>query len=363
MTHDRADETPLGWLLKAQIRESGPMPVSAFMTACLQHPQFGYYVRRQAIGAAGDFITAPEISQAFGELIGVWCAAVWQQMGAPPHVHLVELGPGRGTLMADALRSVRLMPAFHRALSIHLVDSNATLVNEQQQRLAAEGSIRWHRTLPETFSDGPVIVIANEFFDALPVDQFIWRNGSWRQRIVTLNALGELVFDEGGAVPFSWPGSAEDGDVREVCLVLDDLISRFGQLGWNRDFACLIIDYGSASDQPGDSLQAVQRHQYVSPFAAPGEADLTTHVNFAQLARTARSHGLQVDGPTTQAEFLGSLGIIQRVSRLMAANPRKAAMLESGVARLLAPNGMGSRFKAIGLRGTSVPVLPGLTGP
>ena len=360
MSADENSDTPLGWLLKAQIRESGPIPVSAYMAACLQHPEFGYYVRRPAIGAEGDFITAPEISQIFGELLGLWCAAVWQQMGEPARLHLIELGPGRGALMADMLRSARLLPAFRRAIAVHLVESNATLVTLQKERLAAESAINWHRALPDVLSDGAVIVVANEFFDALPIAQYVLLDGAWRQRLVGLDAAGAFQFQNGDVTDVDWACPAVDGDVREVCEAVPTMMARFGEFSRTRDFAAVVIDYGSGDDLPGDTLQAVRRHHYTSPFAVPGESDLTTHVNFADLARAAHAQGLAVDGPTTQAEFLGALGIVQRGSRLMSANPDKAGSIEAGVARLLAPNGMGARFKAIGLRGRSVPPLPGL---
>jgi NADH dehydrogenase [ubiquinone] 1 alpha subcomplex assembly factor 7 len=359
MTTGGDDDTPLSWLLKAQIRHSGPMSVSDYMSACLQHPEFGYYARRRAIGADGDFITAPEISQVFGEIIGLWCAVVWQQMGEPGRIHLVELGPGRGTLMADALRSARMVPAFRRALAVHLVESNTTLSELQKERLASESGVLWHRSWPETFSDAPVIVIANEFFDALPAEQYVWDGAAWRRRMIALTEADGFTFQLGDAAHFAWPGIPQTGDVREMSPAQAAFVDHFARHA-NAGLAALIVDYGSASDLPGDTLQAVKAHAYVSPFVSPGAADLTTHVNFAEIARLALGRDLRVDGPVTQAEFLGTLGVVQRVSRLMAANPDKASTLEAGAARLLAPNGMGGRFKAIGLRGPGVLPLPGL---
>ncbi|MET0567565.1 MAG: SAM-dependent methyltransferase [Hyphomicrobiaceae bacterium] len=358
-------DTPLALLLKEQIRAYGPMSVAQFMSDCLFHETYGYYTRQAAVGAAGDFITAPEISQVFGELLGLWCAVVWQQMGEPARLHLVEFGPGRGTLMADALRSANAVARFRSSLHVHLVEINGTLQRAQRARLAAEATISWHDGWPgaATFAGDPVIVIGNEFLDALPIEQIIARNGAWHWREVGLDAADSFAFVNGRPSGHAIDGSAREGDVREFSEAQDhvaDLMVQYAQAG---PMASLWIDYGSDTPFSGDTLQGVRQHKYVSPFDAPGETDVTAQVDFSALVRRARDGGLGVDGVVPQAEFLGALGIIERASRLMSANPAKAGMIETGVARLMAPNGMGTRFKVVGLRSATLPPLPGFPMP
>lgn len=360
-----AQETPLANLLKEQIRTLGSMAVSQFMSDCLFHETHGYYTRQAAIGAAGDFVTAPEISQVFGELIGLWCAVVWQQMGEPQRLHLVEFGPGRGTLMADALRSAKALPAFRQALQVHLVEINRTLRVTQSQQLKGQANIAWHEGWPEcdTFSGQPVIVLGNEFLDALPIEQIISRDGAWHWREVGLDAAGAFTFVDGQPSGHAHGDGVKDGDIREFSEAqsqVADLLGRYAEAG---AMASLWIDYGAEAPMIGDTLQGVRHHHYASPFDAPGETDLTAQVSFAALVERAESNGLAADRPVPQAEFLGALGIIERASRLMAANPAQAATIEGGVARLMAPNGMGTRFKAVGLRSAGLPPLPGFPVP
>lgn len=367
--HARRD-TPLARVLKDRIGRHGPISVHDYIAACLQDPEHGYYVRQPAIGAGGDFITAPEISQVFGELIGLWCAVVWQQMGEPATVDLVELGPGRGTLMRDALRAAHRLPAFAAALRVHLLESNQVLRLEQRACLETRHPpITWHddlSSLRSALGARPAIIVANELLDALPTEQLIWRDGQWRRRAVDLDADGDLSLGPSEAVaspgtidlPAGRPG---DGDILEICSAHDQWATDFlARTAATAPLAALFIDYGHAHTTYGDTLQAVWRHHRVSPLFAPGETDLTTEVDFEHFARSSSSAGLSVDGPITQAQFLGRLGIIERASRLMASNPGLAAGIEAGIARLLSPQGMGARFKAIGIRSRSVPQLPGL---
>ncbi len=371
MTAAPAGETPLAARLKAAIRREGPMRVSDYMAACLDDPAHGYYRTRPAIGAAADFTTAPEISQVFGELIGLWCAVVWQQMGAPAALNLVELGPGRGTLMRDALRASRIVPGFQAALSVHLVDSNATLREAQRAMLAEAGPpIRFHDDVSALGSAhalpaAPTIVIANEFLDTLPVAQLVYTRGAWHDRTVGLDGAGELAFSIGETVAEARPVPAalapQEGDILEIAaghntLAGDILRARAG-LG---PLAALFIDYGHAATGFGETLQGVARQAHVSPLAAPGETDLSAQVDFQHFAEACRRAGLAVDGPVPQGEFLGRLGIVERTSRLMAANPAKALAIEGQVQRLMAPTGMGSRFLAIGVRSAELAPLPGL---
>jgi SAM-dependent MidA family methyltransferase len=356
--------TPLAERLAARIAREGPIGVAAFMQACLGDPEHGYYRSRDAIGRAGDFITAPEISQAFGELIGLWCAVVWQQMGAPSGLRLVELGPGRGTLMHDALRAARAAPAFRAALDVHLVETNAGLAAQQRDVLQGAGvPVTWSADPARLAPGTPTIVIANEFLDTLPVAQRVLRGGRWRTRLVGLDGDGRLAFVDGAddpapPLPPALDGKAREGDTLET---RDDelagLAATLASLG--APLAALFIDYGHTTPAFGDTLQAVRRHRYDDPLAAPGEADLTAQVDFAAAAAAMQRCGLAVDGPTTQAQLLGALGIAERASRLMGANPAKAARIEADIARLMAPGGMGTRFHALGVRSLDLATLPG----
>lgn len=366
-------DTPLSAKLKALIRRNGPISVDTYMSACLHDPEHGYYRRQPAIGAGGDFVTAPEISQAFGELIGLWAAVVWQQMGAPERLHLVELGPGRGTLMRDALRAARVMPRFRAALAVHLVDSNHTLRKAQADTLSDAGVPLQFHDEAAALADrarvpaGPAIVVANEFLDALPVAQFAYAGGGWRRRKVALGDPPEETFRfvpdlETDMLPAALPTNREprEGDIFEVCEEhgrhAKEILGARAGLG---PLAALFIDYGHAATGFGDTLQGVAGQAHVSPFHAPGETDLSAQVDFQHFGQECRGTGLAVDGPLSQAELLGRLGIIERASRLMAANPARAAEIEAGVARLIAPNGMGSRFLALGVRSQDMGPLPG----
>jgi len=357
--------TPLAEELCARIRRDGPISVAAYMDACLHHPVHGYYRKRDAIGRSGDFITAPEISQVFGELIGLWCAVVWRQMGEPRTLNLIELGPGRGTLMCDALRAARTLPAFRAALSVDLVESNPTLEAMQRATLAnMDVAIRWSAELASARDAGAAIVIANEFLDTLPLAQWVHRGGQWHARYVGCDAQGRLAFVENGADPDFLPppaiaDAARDGDVFETRARTLETFAR--QLTALADpIVALFIDYGHVAPALGDTLQAVRGHRYDDPLRAPGEADLSAQVDFSAVATSLVRHGLLCDGPVAQAELLGVLGIAERASRLMAANPADAGAIEGAIARLMAPGGMGTRFQALGARSKSIGPLPGL---
>ena len=356
-------DTPLALKLKDSIRRDGPLTVQSYMARCLWDEEFGYYRRQPVFGTAGDFITAAEISQVFGELLGVWAGVVWQGvLGAPNSITLAEYGPGRGTMMRDALRAARVVPGFAGAVRVHLVEASAALAEIQRATLDDfRGNVTWSDAL-----DGfepPAIIFANEFLDAWPVSQWIMTPRGWRIRGVGAEPGGNLEFT---TLDGDCPREAFDrllpnappGAVIEMQR-LDRLAEALHQLARRGPIAMLIIDYGHTTPAAGDTLQAVLGHAYESPLASPGEADLTAHVNFYDLASTLHRAGLALDGPVTQAEFLGALGIVERASRLMAANPLRAGEIEAGVARLLAPNGMGSRFKVLAARSPELPSLPG----
>lgn len=366
-------DTALAVELKRRIRQCGPIPVADYMRACLQDEAHGYYRVRTAIGRGGDFITAPEISQIFGELIGLWTAVVWQQMGSPARLDLVEIGPGRGTLMADALRASRGVPGLHGALRVHLVEPSPVLRKAQAERLRdAVVPVEWYGSIAALepggiLSEGARIILANELLDAFPVEQQVFRAGRWLRRGVGLDADGALALIEmdeasgGLPVPDRLPAPAE-GDIAERIAGLDMLARQLAGAQSPAPLAMLLVDYGHAQPGYGDTLQAVRNHAFEHALTSPGESDLSAQVDFAAVTVAFQASGLTVDGPVTQSEFLGVLGIMLRASRLMSANPEKANAIEAGVARLMSPTGMGARFKAIGVRSAGLPPLPGLGG-
>jgi SAM-dependent MidA family methyltransferase len=362
MTYDAASRraTPLAMELTERIRRSGPISVHDYMTSCLYDPVHGFYRSRTAIGQEGDFITAPEISQVFGELIGLWTVVVRQQMGWPERLTLVELGPGRGTLMRDALRAVRSVPGALNGLDVALVEVNPTLADLQRTALAGCGvPVVWHSECP-ALAGGVAIVIANEFLDCVPVHQWVRTPDGCAERRVGLDTDGRLAFVAGPeAPPPPHLGALADVPVDEV-VEWAEFASIQRDLVRLRARAALFIDYGDdAGPQRGDSLQAVRRHQMEHPLTSPGEADLTAQVDFrAFRADLTRSGEFTMDGPVTQSVFLGRLGAVERASRLMSANPALAGSIETGVARLLSPVGMGSRFKCAALRSGQLPTLP-----
>ncbi|MFN3746277.1 MAG: class I SAM-dependent methyltransferase [Hyphomicrobiaceae bacterium] len=361
---DRPEPTPLARALAVRIARDGPISVRDYMDACLNDPEHGYYRTRRAIGAKEDFVTAPEISQVFGELIGLWAAVVWQQMGSPARLSLIELGPGRGTLIADALRAAQKVPAFLSAAEVVLVEPNGAL--KAIQRTALSGvdlPLRWVRSLADVADDAAraTILIANEVLDVLPITQLQRMERGWVERGVGVGDAGHLLFGTiGDAVPP--PQGAADAQPGEIIERRDtsEIAAHLRRLAASGPLAALFIDYGYEGPAVGDTLQAVRGQRYEDPLASPGVADLTAHVDFAAFAADVRAEGLAVDGPVAQAAFLGALGIVERTSRLMAANPGAAPALEAATARLAAPTGMGTLFKAIGVRSPTLPPLPGL---
>jgi NADH dehydrogenase [ubiquinone] 1 alpha subcomplex assembly factor 7 len=356
-------DTPLARRIKERIRRDGSMTIDSYMSACLWDADYGYYRRQRIFGATGDFITAADISQVFGELLGVWAGVVWQGvLGAPDPITIVEYGPGRGTMMRDILRAARIIPGFTNVARVHLVEASEALIEMQTTTLADFRSmLSWGRELDEF--NPHAIIFANEFIDSWPVAQWVKTSEGWHIRGVTLDATGELQFAaiEGDCPRQAFEAlrpNAPTGTVIESQR-LDQLADVLKALAERGPIAFLMIDYGHTTPAAGDTLQAVREHKYESPLTSPGEADLTVHVNFYDLASTLHRAGLALDGPVTQTEFLGSLGIVERASRLMAANPARAAEIETGVARLLAPNGMGSRFKVLAARSQGLPSLPG----
>ena len=356
---------PLEDEIRRLIGVAGAMPLAEYMRLCLTDPRHGYYVTRDPLGARGDFITAPEISQMFGELLGLWMAAVWRQMREPADVRIVELGPGRGTLMADALRAAKRLPAFYEAIVLHLVEISPALRKQQESRLDKLGvPLLWHDTLDEVPA-GPAILIANEFIDALPVRQAVKADDGWHERLIDIGPAGDLVVTAArdplphfeAAMPRALRG-APVGAIYEWRA--DDLALELGRR-MREDGAALIIDYGHAQSGLGETLQAVAAHRFADPLRAPGTADLTAHVDFEALSQCAESMGARIHGPIRQRDFLLQLGVERRAAALKAAAPLKATEIESALSRLIAegPRGMGGLFKVVAIAAPKLGALPG----
>lgn len=355
-------------VLLGRIALSGPLTVADYMAEALGHPRFGYYATRDPLGAAGDFVTAPEISQMFGELIGLWCAVVWRAMGRPDPVHWGELGPGRGTLIADALRAGRTVPGFVEAARLHLVETSPVLRRLQAATLARAEPPHpplWHADL-SGIADGPLILVANEFLDALPIRQYVRTAAGWHERLVTADANG------GGLAwalspPLSRPPllspavlDAPVGAVAEVSPAVIGVVDAIGRRLAEAGGAALIVDYGHARSAAGDTLQAVRGHAYHDPLADPGQADLTAHVDFETVLRAGAEAGARPFGPLPQGLFLERLGLGARAEALLAgADPAQAEAIRTARHRLTAPEQMGSLFKAVSLQHPELPPPPG----
>ena len=358
--------TPLGKLIAETIAAEGPMRLDRYMELCLGHPEHGYYASRDPFGRGGDFTTSPEISQIFGELIGLWCAEVWERMGRPARVALVELGPGRGTMMSDMLRAARAAPDFLAALDVTLVETSPVLAEIQAETLDRSGTRalrRWARSICEALpAETPAIVVANEFFDALPIRQFVRADRGWRERLVGLDAAGALAFGLAPDAPtdVALP-DAPKGAIREVCAPALQITAEIAAHIRTHGGAMLVIDYGYASGA-GDTFQAMADHAYADPLAAPGEADLTAHVDFSALAEAAKRAGARPMNLLIQADLLDRLGILARAQRLgMRASPSNRAAIEDAVVRLTdrSPRGMGALFKALAFGDPRLGQLPG----
>lgn len=355
--------TPLERILKETIERDGPMLIEEWMSICLGHPDHGYYTTGQPFGKQGDFTTAPEISQMFGELLGLWAAVVWQQMGAPQKVHLIELGPGRGTLMSDALRAAKGVPGFIDSVSVHMVETSPVLTSLQKQALADAGvEAQWHQTVEEAPS-GPSIIIGNEFLDALPVSQWIKVDDDWRQLYVDVFG-GAFCFATGGPVdaseiPKAFENAASNSFF-ETSPISHKIITTISEQLSKHGGAALFIDYGHSVSGLGDTLQGVKDHRFTHVLDNPGEQDLTAHVDFAAVAKTASEVGARPWGPITQGELLERLGISARVTSLLTtATKEQAVELASARQRLTAPGGMGRLFKAIAICHPDAPAPPG----
>jgi len=344
------------------------MPVWRYMELCLMHPLYGYYISRDPLGREGDFTTAPEVSQMFGELLGLWAASVWKQMGEP-QLRLIEIGPGRGTMMSDALRALRILPSLHQSLSAHLVEVNPVLRTRQEAALSTSTvrEITWHDNI-DTVPNGPCIIFANEYFDVLPIHQMVKLETGWHERVVDVDGDDKLVFGTAaepargfdflvpplvraapvGAV-FEW---RPDAEVIKLAMRLRD-----------QGGAALLIDYGHLRSDAGDTLQAIARHSFADPLEAPGQTDLTAHVDFQALSRAAEAVGARVHGPVTQGLFLKRLGIETRAAALTQKTTEEVTAGVMGELRRLTDTGrrgMGSMFKVLGISDPQLKSLAGL---
>jgi NADH dehydrogenase [ubiquinone] 1 alpha subcomplex assembly factor 7 len=360
------DTSPLQAELKKLIASSGPMPVWRYMELCLTHPKYGYYVSRDPLGREGDFTTAPEVSQMFGELLGLWAASVWRAMDSPPSLRLIELGPGRGTMMADALRALRVLPPLYQALSIHLVEINPVLREKQKATLSGVRNITWHDHIDE-IPPGPSVILANEYFDVLPVHQVVKRETGWHERTIEIGGDGNLAFGAAaepmprfevllpplvraapaGAV-FEW---RPDAEIMKIATRVRD-----------GGGAALIVDYGHLRSDAGDTFQAIARHSFTDPLKNPGQADVTAHVDFQALMRAAEDLGARAHGPVSQGEFLKALGIEQRAATLMAKTTPEVSEDISGALKRLTEGGrggMGSMFKVLAISDPALETLAG----
>ena len=362
------DFSALSEEIKRLIKSAGPMPVWRYMELCLNHPDYGYYVSRDPLGRVGDFTTSPESSQMFGELIGLWAASVWTAAGEPSTLRLVEIGPGRGTMMADALRALRVLPPLYQALSVHLVEINPVLRDKQKTALVGLRNIHWHSSFDDV-PDGPAVILANEYFDVLPIHQAVKRETGWHERVIEISGSGALVF---GVAPDPIPRfemllpplvrMAPVGAVFEWRP--DAEIMKFASRVRDQGGAALIIDYGHVRSDVGDTFQAIAKHSFADPLQSPGRADLTAHVDFQALGRAAEDVGARVHGPVTQGEFLKRLGIETRAVSLMAKASAQVSEDISGALNRLTGEGrgaMGSMFKVIGISDPAIPSLVALS--
>jgi NADH dehydrogenase [ubiquinone] 1 alpha subcomplex assembly factor 7 len=337
--------------LRERIAHDGPISVADYMQACLADAHEGYYTSRETIGASGDFITSPEVSQVFGELIGLWAVAVWHAMGEPKSIIVVELGPGRGTLLADASRAWRTQTAFAGRVSLALVETSPVLREVQKEVLrGSHHPIQWCETIEDIPEGHPIIVFANEFIDALPVRQLVRRRASWRERCVGLDQNGRFAFVDGDIVRDDTLPAAPDGAIMERRPGTARLLAALAARASQAPLAALVIDYGHVKSDVGDTLQAVRYHRYADPLTEPGKADLTAHVDFSALKQEAEAFGLRAFGPMPQSEFLLRLGLVARRDRLLeTARPEQRELISSGATRLADPSQMGVLFKVLAL--------------
>jgi len=345
----------LGERIAGLIRTAGPVSVADYMAICLFDPDHGYYTTREPFGAEGDFVTAPEVSQMFGELVAVWLVEAWQANGKPIPATIAEIGPGRGTLMKDMVRTIgRLAPDLAAGTDFALVEASPRLAAVQRETLRDSGrTFAWHDTI-DTLPDGPLFMVGNEIFDALPFRQFVRHDGKWLERAIGFDADGNFQFGIGTAAlaPELLPSEAQnapDGSIFEIAPAREALMSAIATRIAAHGGAGIFFDYGHLKPGLGDTFQAVRKHRSEGVFDNPGEADLTSHVDFSALAAVARSHGLEAH-TATQGEFLLGMGLLERAGRLgQAADEAAREKIAADVERLAGPDQMGELFKVLAI--------------
>jgi len=351
-------------LLRQRIELGGPIPLAEYMALALAHPEHGYYQKAEPFGTAGDFITAPEISQIFGELLGAWCGVVWEALGRPDPVLLVELGPGRGTLMQDALRAACKKDGFRKAARLHLIETSERLQAQQAENLREFRPV--FHAHPGELPDGPMLLLANEFFDALPIRQFERTESGWRERLVTFEPeAGAFRFTLAHAVTpdVQIPArlrAAAVGSIAEISFPALGLARDIGERVRRFGGAALILDYGAPQTQALATFQSVHKHGFHDPLAHPGEADLTAHVDFESLAEAARAGGASVTDSIPQGLWLTRLGIRMRCEQLLErADLAEQSAIQSACHRLIDPQEMGTLFRAMAIAQPDPIPLPG----
>jgi len=366
MPEQQVSSINLSQRLLRQISQDGSISVAHYMTLCLLDPRHGYYPTRDPIGAGADFITAPEISQIFGELVGIWLANCWQAMGKPKTTQLVELGPGKGTMMSDILRTARSVPEFSKSLQVHLLEASAALVAVQAKTLGGFAqTINWTDDLNDT-GVGPLLLVANEYLDCLPVRQFVRRKNFWFERLIGLSDTNELQFTlsptplaqtELKLIPPNLL-QAPDNTLVEIRSGLSGFFDPLAERAKTDPVIALFIDYGPTSSEAGDSFQAVSKHQKVDPLKNAGEVDLTAQVDFAELKRIAEQVGLLTSNIVTQGSWLQQMGLLERAAALSNGKPNTRAKIARQVHRLSDDNEMGELFKVMAVysKGISMPV-------
>ncbi len=345
----------------ARIRAEGPMSVAEYMGLCLLDPKHGYYPTRDPLGSDGDFITAPEISQMFGEVIGLWAIQSWTDMGKPEKITLVEMGPGRGIMMSDILRAARLAPDFLKAVSVTLIEVSAALEAVQAKTLAdSPVPVNWISALSD-LPDGPVIIIGNEYLDCLPIRQFIQKDrfagsAGWHERLVTLDTNSDDLCFATAPEPISKivqdtlpaaQSTARNNELLEICPAANQLLDQLSERFRQSSGRALFIDYGPSETEFGDTLQALKRHEKVDVFSDPGNTDLTARVDFGALTELSQKLNMTTTAPVTQREFLSKLGLEMRAVALARSQPDAKEKIARQMERLMAEDQMGSLFKAI----------------
>jgi NADH dehydrogenase [ubiquinone] 1 alpha subcomplex assembly factor 7 len=354
ITTAEADVNPLLRVIQSLIKVHGPMDVGTYMNLCLGHPDYGYYMTHDPFGVQGDFTTAPEISQLFGEMIGFWVMDIWVKLGRPEKIHVLEMGPGRGTMMADMLRVLKNNPDLDKALHVHLLDSSPLMQRLQEEKIIHLNRA-WHSDLVTLPDDAPIIVVANEFFDALSVRQFIKTAHGYDEMVVGLNDQDQLLMGRKFTTLTAAHDDRLEGDMIEQSPARRAMMAVLCERIKSQQGAALIIDYGYTTPDGQPTLQAVRHHQPVSILDDPGRADITALVDFSDLMKTARDSGLEVYGPVGQGMFLQKLGIDHRLATVkQTALAHQIEQLESGWHRLIAPDQMGNLFKVMAVASTDI---------